>query len=170
MEAEIVNRVEKSGLVTIDMKYFFQDSRKELIDIKDQLFNGIILREKDFRTYIKENDWSIYQDAHIAVHCSVDAIIPVWAYMLLASKLEPFVKSIVYGDLRKLEEQLFLDQINKMNVEEYEGKRVVIKGCSDIEVPESAFIRITERLRSVVTSIMYGEPCSTVPVYKKPRG
>jgi len=164
---QIVNRVEKSGIITLDMKIFYQEKDKVLIDIKDQLFNGMILREKDYRTFIKEKDWSIYQNKYVAIYCSVDAIIPIWAYMLLASSLQPFARKIVFGDMNTLNEAILMENINSLNTDAFEAKKVVIKGCSDIYIPESAYVRVTERLLPIVSSLMYGEPCSTVPVYKR---
>jgi hypothetical protein len=166
---EIVNRVAKSPLVTLDMKDFYQPGQRVVIDLKDQLFQGLILKEKDFRTFVSETDWSAYGGTHVAVCCSADAIIPVWAYMLIASSLSGIAQTIVYGNLTQLESVLFEKSIAQLDPTEYQDAKVVIKGCSDITVPESAFMRVTAVLRPYVSSIMYGEPCSTVPVYKKPR-
>ena len=130
------------------------------------MVEDLLLREKDFREYIKNTDWSVYSGKLVAVTCSSDAIIPVWAYMLLAAALEPFAKKIVLGDLQQLEQQLFLDKLSSINPETYRNQRVVIKGCGDIAVPTAAFLELTGKLRPVVKSILYGEPCSTVPVYK----
>lgn len=167
VEKEIVNKVAQSPLITLDLEELYTPGERILYDIKDNLFEGIILKEKDFRIFLKSTDWSIYKDKHIAIHCSIDAIIPTWAYMLLTVKLEPFAKTIVFGDLKRLEEELFIHAIRKINPLEYQDKKVVIKGCSKIEVPTYAYMELTKLLEPYVFSIMYGEPCSTVPVYKK---
>ena len=164
---QIINRVANSPLITVDMKDFYTQGPRKLIDIKDWLFNGIILKEKDFREHIKNEDWSKYHDCLVAITCSVDAIIPVWAYMLIATKLEPHAKGSIVGDLKRLEEVLFSEKIKDLNTEHLLDKKIVIKGCGDIEVPESAFFELTQKLQPIVSSIMFGEPCSTVPVFKK---
>ena len=169
MENEIINRVAQSPLVTIDMEELYDHGDRVLYDLKDNLFEGIILKEKDFRTFLKSHDWSQYRDKHVAVYCSVDAIVPRWAYMLLAVQLEPFAKTIVFGNLEGLENELFRKAIEKIDPMDFEGKKVVIKGCGKLEVPISAYVELTSRLRPYVASIMYGEPCSTVPVYKAKR-
>jgi hypothetical protein len=166
---EIINRVANSGVVSLDLEDYFPGGERILFDIKDQLFQGLILREKDFREFLKMNDWSQYQNKNVAIICSEDAIVPTWAYMLLTIQLEPFANSIVFGDLSVLEDRLFNDALSKINPEDFSGKRVVVKGCSKFPVPVSAYVEITRRLKPVVQSLMYGEPCSTVPVYKKPK-
>jgi uncharacterized protein DUF2480 len=167
MEEEIVNKVASSGLITFNLEDYYPQGERVLIDLKDLLYEGLILREKDFRTYIKEHNWQQYQNKFIAITCSADAVIPTWAYMLLVTALEPFAKKIVYGDLNKLEEQLYLDKLSTLNLEQFKDEKVVIKGCSNIKVPEAAYLEITRLLRPVAKSIMFGEPCSTVPLYKK---
>ncbi len=166
---EIVNKVANSGLVTIDLGELYPPGDRVLLDIKDQLFQGLILREKDFREFIKTHDWSQYKDKYVALTCSADAIIPDWAWMLLASALEPFAKKIVFGTTEVLETVLFEEVLSKFDIEPYRDARVVIKGCGDKPVPKTAYIELTRKLRPVVKSIMYGEPCSTVPVYKQPK-
>lgn len=138
-----------------------------LLDIKDQLFHGLILREKDFREYVKEHDWSQYEGKHVAITCSADAIIPTWAYMLLSNRLEPFAESITFGDLEVLENILFERALEGLDMSRFEGQRVMVKGCGDIKIPESAFITLTRKLSKVAKSIMYGEACSSVPIYKR---
>jgi hypothetical protein len=167
MENEIINKVSESGLVQFDPEELFVPGERILFDLKNWLFEEIILKEKDFREQLKNHDWSQYQDKFVALTCSTDAVIPTWAFMLVASVLEPFAKKIVFGDLKKLEEEIFHDQILKINPANYHDQRVVIKGCSKVAVPASAYVEITSLLRPVVKSIMFGEPCSTVPVYKK---
>ncbi|HEU4718033.1 MAG TPA: DUF2480 family protein, partial [Bacteroidia bacterium] len=140
-----------------------------VLDIKAQLFQELILREKDFREFIKTNDWSQYKDKYVALTCSADAVIPDWAWMLLASALEPFAKKIVFGSTETMETVLFDEIISSLDISAYKDARVVIKGCGDKPVPKTAYVDLTRRLRPVVKSIMYGEPCSTVPIYKQPK-
>ncbi|HET6991423.1 MAG TPA: DUF2480 family protein [Bacteroidia bacterium] len=164
---EITNKVANSGLITIDLGELYLPGDRVLIDIKDQLFQGLILREKDFREFIKTHDWSQYKDKYVALTCSADAIIPDWSWMLLASALEPFAKKIVFGSIEVLETVLFDEILSGLDVEKYRDARIVIKGCGDKPVPKSAYIELTRKLRPLAKSIMYGEPCSTVPVYKQ---
>ena len=166
MENEIVNKVAESGLITIDLEDFYPEGERVLFDIKPWLFEELILKEKDFREHIKNHDWAQYENKFVAISCSADAIIPTWAYMLVASALSS-AKKIVFGDLQKLEEEIFHDIFQKMNPEDYRDQRIVIKGCSNKEVPASAYVEFTNLLRPVVKSIMYGEACSTVPVFKR---
>lgn len=166
-EAIIMNRVEASGLITLDLKDFYPAEPIKIFDIKDYLFRGLIIKEKDFREALKNTNWSEYENTNVAVTCSTDAIIPVWAYMLVATYLQPFAKNIVLGNEEKLIETILLKNISLINAGDYKDKRVVIKGCGDVHIPESAYFKITELLLPHVKSIMYGEPCSTVPVYKR---
>lgn len=167
IQENIINKVAQSGLVTFDPASLYPVGERVLYDIKDNLFMGLMLREKDFREFIKQHDWQPYQNKFVAVMCSADAIVPTWAYMLLANKLSAIAQKVVFGDLNTLETVLFEEAINKMDIEKFRDQRVVIKGCGDIAVPESAYVSLTFRLTSVVKSILYGEPCSTVPVYKR---
>jgi hypothetical protein len=169
MEKEIINRVAKSGIITINLEKFYPQGDRLLFDIKDHLFQGLILKEKDFREFIKNEDWTTYTDKYVALICSEDAIVPTWAYMLLATKLDPFVKKVVFGDLETLETVLYNDILNKLNINAYKDARVVIKGCGDLPVPKAAYVEITRLLRPVAKSIMYGEACSMVPLYKQPK-
>jgi hypothetical protein len=164
---EIVNKVAQSGLVSFDLGLYYHQGERVVYDLQQNLFQGLILREKDFRDFIKSHDWSQYQGKNVAIICSADAIVPTWAFMLLATKLEPFANMLVFGDLNDLEDALFKDALNKINLEEFRDQRVVVKGCGDLPVPTSAYVEITRKLRPLVKSIMYGEPCSTVPLYKK---
>jgi hypothetical protein len=166
---EIINRVATSGIISLDLEELYHPGERLIYDLKDNLFQGMILREKDLREFLKANDWSVYQGKNVAVICSEDAIVPTWAYMLLAIQLEPFAHKVVFGDLNVLEDKLFSDAIQKIDPEAYRGKRVVIKGCSKFPVPISAYVEITTRLKPVAQSLMFGEPCSTVPLYKKPK-
>lgn len=166
MENEIVNKVANSGLITIDLEEFYPKGERVLFDIKPLLFHELILKEKDFRDYLKQEDWSRYQDKYVALTCSSDAIVPTWAYMLLAIHLEPYAKQVVFGTLDTLEAMLFGQQLSSIKFEEYKDKRVVIKGCSNLPVPANAYVQLSNGLRPYAKSIMYGEPCSTVPLYK----
>ena len=167
MENEIINKVANSGLINLDLEDYYVKGPRKLIDIKDQLFMGMILKEKDFREWIKTNNWSQYQDAFVAVHCSEDAIIPVWAYMLVAAALEPFAKRVVFGDLEALETELYKEAIDGLEVNEFTDQRLIIKGCGNLPVPRAAFLMLTRKLQPIAKSIMYGEACSTVPIYKR---
>lgn len=164
---EIVNRVAESGLMEINLEDFYPKGERVLIDVKENLFQGLILKEKDFREFVKNEDWSKYTDKFVAITCSADAIVPTWAYMLLSTSLQPFAKNIVFCDLKTLETVLFTQALSKINPEDFRDKKVVIKGCGNLPVPESAYVELTRILTPVAKSIMYGEPCSTVPVMKK---
>ena len=166
---EIVNRVASSGLVTLDLEAYYTPGRRIQIDIADQLFQGMVLREKDFREYIRSTDWSTYADCYVAVHCSADAIIPTWAYMLVASALQPYAKLIVFGTLETLEEKIFSQSLSTIDWIQFANARVVIKGCSKVNVPAGVYVEATRLLRPFAASIMFGEPCSTVPVFKRPK-
>lgn len=169
MAEEIVNRVAQSGLVTLNLEDYYVEGTRTLYDIKENLWQEMALKEKDFRAFVKENDWSKYQNHLVALHCSVDAIVPTWAYMLLASALKPFTKRTIFGDLATLETVLFEEALQSIDVSQYEGARIVIKGCGDLEIPPSAYVKLTNILLPVARTIMYGEPCSTVPIYKQPK-
>nr|WP_295929598.1 DUF2480 family protein [uncultured Dyadobacter sp.] len=166
---EIVNRVATSGIVSLDLEELYHPGERIIYDIKDNLWQGMILREKDFRDFLKSHDWSQYQGKNISIICSEDAIVPTWAYMLLAVQLEPFANTFVFGDLNALEDKLFANAISKLDISEFAAKRVVVKGCSKVPVPISAYVEISRLLKPVVQSLMFGEPCSTVPLYKKPK-
>lgn len=168
MDEVIVNKIAESGIITLSLEEFLPDpAQLAVFDLKPFLFREMILREKDFRTALPQHDWEQYRDKHVTVTCSADAIIPQWAYMLVASSLSPLAASQSSGTMEALIEKLVVRNIEAIDAELYTDKRVVIKGCGDKVMPEAAFIAITARLRPVVKSLMYGEPCSTVPVYKK---
>lgn len=167
LDDPIINKVASSGLVTLDLEDYYHQGERVIYDLKDNLFMGMILKEKDFREFLKNHDWSIYEGKNVAVICSEDAIIPTWAYMLLALKLSPFANAVVYGNLEQLEDKLYYDAIAKINPLDYADTRVVVKGCSKVPVPTSAYVEITQMLMPHVKSLMFGEPCSTVPLYKK---
>ena len=168
-EKGIVNRVAGSSLVTLDLEQYFVPGDRVVIDIKDQLFQGLILREKDFRSFVKSTDWSDYRNKLVAIACSTDAIIPHWAYMLLTSALQPYARRIVFGTLEDLETKIFSDQLSKIEWKQFAGAKVVIKGCSKVKVPAAVYVEATNLLMPWASSIMFGEPCSTVPVFRKPR-
>ena len=166
----IVNRVAQSPLISLNLEDYYPRGRRVVYDIKDNLFQEMILRERDFRAFVKEHDWSQYQDQYVALTCSVDAIVPTWAYMLLTTKLEPYAQRVIYGTLETLETILFQEALQKMNLADFQDAKVVVKGCGDLPIPTFAYTEIARLLRPVAASIMYGEPCSTVPLYKKPKG
>jgi hypothetical protein len=167
MEEPIINKVAESGLITLDPAIYLPKGKIAVFDIKDHLFMGMILKEKDFREALKNTDWEQYRDKNVAITCSADAIIPMWAYMLLATYLQPVARDIVMGDEKELSRQLLLENIKRINIEEFADKRIVIKGCGDIPIDDFVYMELTKQLLPVAKSIMYGEPCSTVPVYKK---
>jgi len=165
--SEIVNRVEASGIITLDLEEWVPDNPKSYLDIKEQLFQELILREKDFRNWIKSNDWEQYTNHYVAIYCSVDAVIPTWAYMLIANALSPYTSSLFFCNPEGLNAMIAERFISKINTSNYADARVVIKGCGDREISNHAYVLLTSRLVPIAKSIMFGEPCSTVPVYKK---
>lgn len=169
METEIINRVANSGLVTLDLEDYYHPGERVVYDLKDNLYMGLILKEKDFRAFLKEHDWSQYANKNVAITCTEDAIVPTWAYMLLTLHLQPHANSIVFGTLTDLEEKLYFDAIARIKPTDYQDARVVVKGCSKVPVPTAAYVEITRVLRPVVQSLLFGEPCSTVPLYKRPK-
>jgi hypothetical protein len=164
---QIINKVAGSSIVTIDLEKLYPQGKRTLFDLKDFLFEALILKEKDFREKLKLHDWHQYQGQYVALTCTADAIIPTWAYMLVTVRLEPVAKKVFFGSLQQMDEALFAHLIAGIDPLQYQDQRVVIKGCSHTAIPQSAYIDITARLRPYVKSIMFGEPCSTVPVYKK---
>ena len=167
MSEQFVNKVAESGLITIDLEKYIPKGENIVFDLKEYLFMEMILKEKDFRASLKETDWEIFSNKNVAIICSVDAIIPVWAYMLVVSYLQPVAKEIIMGDEQELAKKLFVRNIEAIDINEFTDKRIVIKGCGETPIADFAYMEITKRLLPVVKSIMYGEPCSTVPVYKK---
>ena len=168
-EKEIINRVANSALITFNLEELYPKVELAEIDLKNQLFQGLILREKDLRDFIKTHAWEQYQDKSVAVFCSEDAVIPTWAYMLIGIALQPFATKIVFGNRSTLVSQLFKEALDQVQWEKFKDAKVVIKGCSDVHVPESAYVEAAARLRPLAASILYGEPCSTVPLYKRPK-
>lgn len=167
MEQPFVNKVADSGIITLNLEDYYPTTGVEIFDMKDYLFMELILKEKDFREKLKEADFSIYQDKIVAVTCSADAVIPVWAYMLVASVLQPIAKDVVFGTKEDVLNQLVVQNIQNIEIEKFTDQRIVVKGCGELPISESAYLTITHKLRPVAKSIMYGEPCSTVPVFKK---
>jgi len=168
MSEAIVNKVSESGLITLDLEQYYPKDEVILFDLKDYLFMGLILKEKDFREALKNLDWEVYRNKYVGVTCSADAIIPPWAYMLAASYLQPVARDVMMGDEKEVHKTIFTKNIQSIKVDEFAGQRVVVKGCGETPIGEFAYMEITKRLRPVVKTIMYGEPCSTVPIFKKP--
>ena len=168
MSEEIINKVASSGLITIDLEEFYPKGERVLFDLKPLLFHELILKEKDFREFIKEHDWANYKDKMVAITCTADAIVPTWAFMLLSIALEPYAKKIIFGNLATLEAILFNEVLKSINYSDYQDKRIVIKGCGNLPVSTNAYVELVRGLKPFAKSIMYGEPCSTVPLYKAP--
>ena len=164
---EIVNRVQRSSLITLDLEDYYTPGERIFFDLKPFLFQELVLKEKDFRAQLKSIDWSNYQNKHVAIGCTADAIIPTWAYMLLATYLNPMAKTMIFGTLADLEEELFRVEIGKIDWEKFKGQRIVVKGCSKIDVPKSAYVQVVSKLQNLAASIMFGEACSTVPLFKQ---
>lgn len=167
MPEEIVNRVAKSKLITVNLEEFYPEGERVLFDLKDWLYEEFVLREKEFRSFVKEHNWSQYEGKYVALTCSTDAIIPAWAYMLITAELQPYAKRIVLGNLEALETNLYQEIISKMEVEEFRDLPLIIKGCSNKPVPESAYIQLVQKLQPLAKSMMFGEACSSVPLYKR---
>lgn len=164
---DIINRVAQSKLVTFDLEELYPQGQRVVLDIKDWLYEGFILREKEFRKHLEEHDWSVYTDAYVALGCSTDAIVPGWAFMLVASKLNPYSKKVVIGSLEDLEMSLYQTLLENLDVSNFKDKPVIIKGCSNKPVPENAYILAISKIQEVAKSVMYGEACSSVPLFKK---
>ena len=167
MSGEIVNRVANSKLVTLDLEDFFPEGERIVLDISAWLYEGFILKEKEFRESVKQHDWDQYQNQYVAVTCSTDAIIPSWAYLLISTELAPFAKKFVVGNLDLLENMIFQEIIARISLEPFKGVPVIIKGCSNKQIPDSAYALMCKRLVPVVSSLMFGEACSSVPLFKK---
>lgn len=167
MEELFVNKVAESGLISFDLQEYYPKEEIKIFDLKEFLFMGLILKEKDYRAALIATDWEQYRDKNVGITCTADAVIPMWANMLAASYLQPVAKEVVFGDEKKVIETILIKNLNEVKGEEYVDKRVVVKGCGDVAIPETAYVEITNKLRPFVKSIMYGEPCSTVPIYKK---
>ncbi len=168
MSEVFVNKVAESGLVSFDLEDYYPKAEIKIFDLKSYLFMELILKEKDYRAALQATDWTAYAGADVAITCTTDAIIPMWAYMLAASYLQPIAAHVAFGDEKQLIQTILLKNLEAVKGEDYTDLRVVIKGCGEVSIPESAYVAITNKLRPFVKSIMYGEPCSTVPIYKKP--
>ncbi len=164
--SEIVNKVAKSGLITLDMKTFKGSQNRKIIDIKNWLFEGMVLKEKKFREHLKDENWERYKDAFVALYCSNDTIIPVWAYMLLTKHLNPYASTVIYGNEKELEKKIFHLNIKNFDAKPLENKRVLLKGCTDTYIPEDSYVQLSNKLMGNVKSLMFGEACSNVPIFK----
>ncbi|MEH6536669.1 MAG: DUF2480 family protein [Psychroserpens sp.] len=167
MADEIINRVAQSKLMVVDLEDFYPEGERFVFDIKDWLYEGFVLREKEFRQLVNDYDWSTHQNQYVALTCSTDAIIPAWAYMLLTVELQPYVNNVCIGDLETLETVIYLDIINTLDLKPYIDKPIIIKGCANKPVPSNAYIMLSSKLKPVAKSIMYGEACSSVPLFKR---
>ncbi len=167
MTEEIINRVSNSGLITIDLEDYAPEKDIVELDVKRFLFKGVILKEKEFRSDLKSFDFSRYKNAVVAVFCSSDAILPMWAYMLIASYLNPICSNLKFGKKEDVVKEIILEKINNLNEGEYKDKKVIVKGCGNLNLDENVYIAITKKLQNSVSSLMFGEACSAVPVYKK---
>jgi hypothetical protein len=167
MGEEIINRVALSKLMVVDLEDYYPEGERIIFDIKDWLYEGFVLREKDFRQLVINYNWSKHENQFVALTCSTDAIIPAWAYMLLTIELQPYARKVNVGDLASLETSIYQDIINGLDVEPYHDKPLIIKGCAHKPVPSNAYIMLTSKLKPVAKSIMYGEACSSVPLFKR---
>src|SRR5688572_12905581 len=166
-EEKIINKIANSALVTFDLETYYEPGDRILLDIKDQLYEGLVLREKDFREFIKNHDWTQYENKLVAITCSTDAIVPTWAYMLLAIALKPFAKRVIFGSLQDLEIENYRNALSKIQWSAFKNAKVVIKGCSKVDVPVAIYVEVVNQLKPHANSLMFGEPCSTVPLFKK---
>ncbi|UOB15924.1 DUF2480 family protein [Abyssalbus ytuae] len=167
MAGEIINRVAQSKLVTFNLEDFYPEGKRILFDISDWLLEGLILKENDFRENVKQNDWQQYKDTYVALTCSTDAIIPAWAYMLITTHLTPFTKKVIVGNLNDLEISIYNEIIDKLDLSALKDLPVIVKGCSSKPVPQNAYISLVQKLQPIAKSIMYGEACSSVPLFKR---
>ncbi|MBW2961886.1 DUF2480 family protein [Mesonia aestuariivivens] len=167
MAEEIINRVANSKLVTFNLEEYYPEGERVLFDIKDWLYEGFVLREKDFREDVKNYNWSVHQNQFIALTCSSDAIVPAWAYMLITTQLQPYAQKIILGDLQQLEISIYQEVINTIDFEKFRDLPVIVKGCSKKPVPDNAYLQVVQKLQPVVKTIMFGEACSSVPLFKK---
>jgi hypothetical protein len=169
-EEQIINKVANSALITFNLEDYYETGDRILLDIKDQLYEGLILREKDFRDFIKIHDWTQYENKLVAITCSTDAIIPTWAYMLLAIALKPFARRVIFGSLQELEIENYRNALSKIQWSDFKDAKIVIKGCSKVDVPVAIYVEVVNQLKPYASSLMFGEPCSTVPLFKKSKG
>jgi hypothetical protein len=166
-EAQIINKVAISSLVTLNLEDYYEAGERVVLDIKDQLFEGLLLREKDFRNFIKSHDWSQYKNKFVAITCSTEAIVPTWAYMLVAIELKEYASHMIFGSLQELEIEIFRMALSKVRWSDFQDAKVVIKGCSKVDVPVAIYVDVVGHLKPHAKSLMFGEPCSTVPLFKK---
>lgn len=169
MKGEIINKVANSSLITFNLEDYYKKGERKAFDISPFLLEGIVVREKEFRKTVKEFDWSQFENSYVALHCSTDAIVPSWAFMLVSLSIVPFAKQVVHGSLEDLERELFVEALSKVAYEDYKNERVIIKGCSQYPVPEFAYTIVAQRLLPFAKSLMFGEACSIVPLYKEKR-
>lgn len=167
MEGEIVNKVANSALKIFDLEDYYPENPRMTLDISQWLFHGFVLKEKDFRSALKDFNWEVYKDSFVALHCSTDAILPSWAFMLVSSYLEPFALKVFLGDLDHLESSIYQDVLSQIDYTQYEGLPVIIKGCAKKPIPDEAYVLATNKLMPYARSIMFGEACSAVPIFKK---
>ena len=167
MADTIVNRIAESALITFDLEDLYQIGERKSIDLSQWLYEGLILKEKEFRAHLNAHEWSSYQDQFISLHCSTEAILPAWAFLLLTTYLQPFARKVVIGSIQDLEVQLFSEEIQLLDVTPFKDKPVIIKGCSDKTVPQDAYVKLITKLQPVVKSLFFGEACSSVPLYKR---
>ena len=164
--SEIINKISESGLITLDMKSFKGSQKRIVIDIKNWLFNGMVLKEKIFREHLKNENWSQYKNTFVALNCSADTIVPVWSYILITKYLKPHAKCVILGDKKSLEKKIFEVNIDNLDLAEFKNKRVLLKGCTDIYIPDESYVHISNKLMGTVKSLMFGEACSNVPIFK----
>ncbi len=166
MKESIVNRVTQSPLVVIDLEDYYDDIPRLQVDMAEWLEDGLVLREQPFREALKQREWSIFQNSYVAICCSSDAIIPAWASMLVASYLAPFALKIGYGNVEALDSSIFQTILENIDYSQYNGKPVIVKGCANKPIPKTAFVQLIEKIRPVAKSVMFGEACSSVPLFK----
>jgi hypothetical protein len=167
MENEITNRIENSNLIQVNLDEYYPKGERVIIDLKANLQEELALIEKDFRAFVSTNDWSIYQDKYVGIVCTADAIVPLWAFMLIASKLQPYVKKVVFGNQSELEKAIFSDVLLEIDFTQFQDKNVIVKGCGNHPIPESVFVEFTIKLQDFAKNIMFGEACSAVPLFKR---
>lgn len=167
MEEEIINRVENSSLQQLDLDDYYPKGERVLFDIKDVLHEGLVLIEKNIRSFVKENDWTVYQDKYVGIICSADAIIPLWAFMLIASEIKPYAKKVVYGNKQELEKAIFNEILSDIDFSQYQDATLIVKGCGHKPIPESVYIDFSLKLQAYAKSVMFGEACSAVPLFKR---
>ncbi len=168
-EGPIINKVAASGIITLDLEDIYPTGERVVFDLKPLLWHEVALKEDDLRAFVKEHNWTQYQGKFVSVHCSADAIVPTWAFMLIAVALQPHALFVTQGDQEHLERAVFTRFVQQLDIEPYRGARVVVKGCSKLPVPLNAYVELSAKLLPVVKSLMFGEPCSTVPLYKAPK-